>query len=425
MTSLLSIPKVVLLANDLAPTHSVRQAIRRAGLTVTLEPVSSREEFLSRCDFGSVDLIVAATTGMHGLKVSEIVERAQESPVEIPIVVIGRDADERHVLQTWRDGVSDFILVSQLDRLPSALERAIQRQRTRRGSAHLQGELDRAAETLRDNQKLITLGRLTASIAHEINNPLESLTNLLYLMEVERDSPEKRDEYLRLAQRELGRVVQISKQTLTFSRETTSPMRVQLADLVEEVLTLFGRRIGEKRLNVSRQYESSEAVTVFPGEMRQVLSNLIANAIEATELEGVLMVRIRSARKWSDEGVHGVRLSVADSGAGMSAAIRSRLGEPFFTTKGQHGTGLGLWVTRSILNRYGGNLQLRSSTSPERHGTVFSMFLPTNMRPQAVASRVDTAVRAAGSRDVAEATGFRPDDVDFSDRDSRQRANSH
>src|SRR5580658_9227004 len=102
MTSQLSIPKVVLLANDLAPTHSVRQAIRRAGLTVTLEPVSSREEFLSRCDFGSVDLIVAATTGMHGLKVSEIVERAQESPVEIPIVVIGRDADERHVLQTWR-----------------------------------------------------------------------------------------------------------------------------------------------------------------------------------------------------------------------------------------------------------------------------------------------------------------------------------
>jgi|HubBroStandDraft_1064217.scaffolds.fasta_scaffold51739_2 two-component system NtrC family sensor kinase len=425
MTSQLSIPKVVLLANDLAPTHSVRQAIRRAGLTVTLEPVSSREEFLSRCDFGSVDLIVAATTGMHGLKVSEIVERAQESPVEIPIVVIGRDADERHVLQTWRDEVSDFILVSQLDRLPSALERAIQRQRTRRGSAHLQGELDRAAETLRDNQKLITLGRLTASIAHEINNPLESLTNLLYLMEVERESPEKRDEYLRLAQRELGRVVQISKQTLTFSRETTSPMRVQLADLVEEVLTLFGRRIGEKRLNVSRQYESSEAVTVFPGEMRQVLSNLIANAIEATELEGVLMVRIRSARKWSDEGVHGVRLSVADSGAGMSAEIRSRLGEPFFTTKGQHGTGLGLWVTRSILNRYGGNLQLRSSTSAERHGTVFSMFLPTNMRPQAVASRVETAVRAAGSRDVAEAAGFRPDDVDFSDRDSRQRANSH
>jgi signal transduction histidine kinase len=116
-----------------------------------------------------------------------------------------------------------------------------------------------------------------------------------------------------------------------------------------------------------------------------VLSNLIANAIEASAQNGKLVLRIRDARRWSDEGVQGLRLSVADNGTGISREVRERLGEPFFTTKGQRGTGLGLWVTRRILSRHGGDRQLRSSTTPERHGTVFSMFLPTNLRPQMVA----------------------------------------
>src|SRR5271154_5419231 len=118
--------------------------------------------------------------------------------------------------------------------------------------------------------------------------------------------------------------------------------------------------------------------------MRQVFSNLIANAIEASEKNGTVVLRPRDARKWSDRGVRGLRFSVADNGLGISPETRKRLGEPFFTTKGHAGTGLGLWVTRSILSRYGGNLQVRSSNSEERHGSVFSMFLPTNMRPLAV-----------------------------------------
>jgi two-component system NtrC family sensor kinase len=418
-----SIPKVLLLANDLVPTHAVRQAIRRGGLTVTLEQVSTRDDLYSRFSSGSADLILAATTGMRGVQTGEILEMARNESSPVPIVLLGLDADERNVPRTWRDGVSDFLLVSQLDRLPSVIERVLLKQRDLHVNAHLKGELDRAAETLRENQKLITLGRLTASIAHEINNPLESLTNLFYLMQVDGLAAEKRDEYLRMAQRELNRVVQISKQTLTFSRETTVPMRVQLSDLMEEVLMLFSRRIADKRLHVSRQYESSESVTVFPGELRQVLSNLVANAIEATEAEGALTIRIRSARKWSDEGVHGVRLSVADSGSGMSAAIRRRLGEPFFTTKGHHGTGLGLWVTRSILNRYGGNLQLRSSVDAVRHGTVFSLFLPTNMRPQAVQLRAgEEPSRMASSRETPTADAWESKDHGVPRRDPNQRA---
>jgi two-component system, NtrC family, sensor kinase len=252
-------------------------------------------------------------------------------------------------------------------------------------------DLQQVAELLRENQKLVSLGRLAAAIAHEINNPLESITNLLYLMEMDRNSPEKWEEYLKLAQRELDRVVQISKQTLSFSRETDVPVRVRLHDLLDEVLLLYARRIVEKNIRVVRQYESQETVMVFPGEMRQVLSNLIVNAIEAMKKNGILRLRVRAAHMRQGNGV---RLSIGDSGSGIPEEVRSRLGEPFFTTKGQSGTGLGLWVTHSILSRYGGMLQLRSSTATEHHGTVFSMVLPVNPRPLEVISRGGGVARA-------------------------------
>jgi len=261
-------------------------------------------------------------------------------------------------------------------------------------------ELDRIAEILRENQKLITLGRLTASIVHEINNPLESVTNLLYLME--QDSAEKAAEYLKLAQRELSRVVQITRQTLTFSRETGAPIHVQLPELIDEVLGLHGRRIDDKSLRVARQYQAHESVSVLPGEMRQVLSNLISNAIEATSPRGRIVIRISPARRWSGQGQErrGLRLSIGDNGSGIPVEIRGHLGEPFFTTKGQGGTGLGLWVTQAILSRYGGELKVRSSVSSAQHGTVFSIFLPIQQRTLAV-------VPGGGEDDNLSGTGKR------------------
>ena len=259
-------------------------------------------------------------------------------------------------------------------------------------------QVEQVAEVLRQNQKLITLGRLAASIAHEINNPLESITNLLYL--IEQGDPRQSREYLKLAQRELSRVVQISKQTLSFSRETRSPVSVQFSELIEEVLGLHSRRIGEKNLRVVRQYETYEPITVLPGEMRQVLSNLISNAIEATSPRGRIVIRIRAARRWAGRDGRGLRLSIGDNGTGIPEEVRIRLGEPFFTTKGHNGTGLGLWVTQSIISRYGGSLQIRSSVSPARHGTVFSLFLPLNLRPVAVFPGGDAGqVPLTGTRD--------------------------
>jgi two-component system NtrC family sensor kinase len=250
------------------------------------------------------------------------------------------------------------------------------------------------ADLLRENQKLITMGRLTASIAHEINNPLESVTNLLFLMGEERGLPPGVRAYLALAQRELSRAVQISKQTLNFYRESQSPAPVHLEELLEEVLVLYERKISDKKLTLRRRYTSTPELDLFPGEIRQVFSNLIVNAIEATHEGGTLWIRLRRAHLWSDSGIQGLRVTVADNGAGIPKETRRRLGTPFLTTKGQNGTGLGLWVAMSIIDRNRGNLRIYSSTNSRRHGTIFSIFLPTNMHPQAVRPSVSAAATA-------------------------------
>jgi two-component system, NtrC family, sensor kinase len=244
--------------------------------------------------------------------------------------------------------------------------------------------LGKVDDLLRENQKLIAIGRLAASIAHEINNPLEAVTNLLFLMGEERDLSPNARTYLTLAQKELSRVVQISKQTLNFYRESLAPVPVQLEELMEEALGLYERKIAEKKLTLRRQYTSLPAITLFPGEMRQIFSNLIVNAIEAAPKEGLLWIRLRPTRRWSDSTVRGIRVTIADNGSGIAPATRKQLGRPFLTTKGQQGTGLGLWVAMSIIQRNRGGLQIYSSTRADRHGSAFSVFLPTNMRPQAV-----------------------------------------
>jgi signal transduction histidine kinase len=241
---------------------------------------------------------------------------------------------------------------------------------------------------MQENQRLVTIGRLAGSIAHEINNPLESVTNLLFLMNQAQDLPANIRGYLVQAQKELSRAVEISKQTLNFYREAPNPISVKLSSLLEEVLVLYARRIAEKKLVVIRKFEREESIVAFPGEMRQVFSNLIANAIEASTEGGKLYLHVRKSGLWRDRGMIGMRVTIADTGTGMTPEIRRRLGEPFFTTKGQGGTGLGLWVSQSILRRYGGSLILHSSTGAH-HGTAFGLFIPINLRPHPVTSPVE------------------------------------
>ncbi len=249
--------------------------------------------------------------------------------------------------------------------------------------AQLEQELARNTALLRENQKLATMGRLTASIAHEINNPIASIMNLLYLLRSEPVSAEGR-QFLELAAAELERVIQITRQTLTFYRETPAPIQVRAQDLLDDVIGLFNQKARNAEISIIREYETEDAITVFPGEMRQVFANIVGNAIEATAPGGRIRLRVRTVSSWSEPGIRGVRITIADTGSGIPEQLLHRIGDAFYTTKGQSGTGLGLWVSSGIVLKYGGILHISTSTNPARHGTVFNIFLPSNLRPERV-----------------------------------------
>ncbi|HEY0758647.1 MAG TPA: ATP-binding protein [Acidisarcina sp.] len=378
--------RVLLVADEFTSAHALRDVADRSGLYVDLEQVSSREELFGRLATDPPALVLINLAGLPRLMLSELLQHARSLDPPLPVVVLGNeDRDAAGPASALRDGAAEYLHCTQIERLPLIIDRLLRVPRLMRVNEGLQLDLDRTAQVLRDNQKLVTIGRLTASIAHEINNPLEAITNLLYLLKAE-GLPAEAAEYLDMAQRELDRVIQITRQTLNFYRERPAVVRLKPADLLEEVLVLYGRKIEEKQLTVVRDFDCDELVSAFPGEIRQVFSNLITNAIEACGPSGKLHLRVRRGRHWSGQGRSGLRISIGDTGSGISVAARRRLGEPFFTTKGQSGTGLGLWVTQSIIERYGGYLQVCSATRPDRHGTVFSLFLPTWLGPQLLPS---------------------------------------
>jgi PAS domain S-box-containing protein len=225
------------------------------------------------------------------------------------------------------------------------------------------------------SEKLAVMGRLAASIAHEINNPLESLTNLLYIAGHSTD-PDKIQDYIRVAERELRRVSAISNQTLRFHKQASSPRAITCKELFDSVLSLYQGRIVNSAIRIEDRSRSSEPVRCFDGEIRQVLSNLVSNAIDAMQpAGGRLLLRSREGTNWKT-GQRGVALTVADTGSGISPTVLQRIFEPFFTTKDIAGTGLGLWVSSEIINRHNGSLRVRSTQKPGRSGTVFTIFLP-------------------------------------------------
>jgi len=232
-----------------------------------------------------------------------------------------------------------------------------------------------AEEALRVSDKLATVGRMAASIAHEINNPLESVTNLLYLIGTHPALSAEVRPLVDVAQNEMERVAHVARQTLTFYREHTAPAPVRLHELVEEVLRLYSAKLNASQVTVVTHYTARERVPVIAGEMRQVFSNLLLNAVDALAGEGRIEVRVRDARRWPS-GERGVALLLRDSGSGIPPQYRRAIFEPFFTTKGDRGTGLGLWVTRGIVEKHGGSIRVRSSTAPGRSGTCFRIFLP-------------------------------------------------
>jgi PAS domain S-box-containing protein len=233
-----------------------------------------------------------------------------------------------------------------------------------------------AEEALRASEKLAATGRLAASIAHEINNPLASVTNILYLLNKNASLDHEARKFVTLAESELARVTHITRQTLAFYRESARPAPVSPAMLLDEVLALYTRNISERLITVERKYEFTGFISGFPGELRQVVSNLLLNAIEAVPVDGTIRVHLYRSRDLTREEGDGVHLVIADNGPGIPRELRRRIFEPFFSTKGEKGTGLGLWVSQGIIEKHGGRIRVRSSVRPQQSGTVFSVFLP-------------------------------------------------
>lgn len=229
-----------------------------------------------------------------------------------------------------------------------------------------------AEETLRHTEKLAATGRLAQTIAHEINNPLEALTNLIYLS-MHTDDQGQIQGFLKQATTELERVAKITKQILSFHRETKIPVEVDFQDMVQSVLALYLIQLEAKHLRVD--YEKGPPFTIhgFPGELRQVFANLIGNAIDASPERGCLCIRIRGG---SSEGVPGVVFTIHDEGPGIPKELRNRVLEPFFTTKELKGTGLGLWLANSLVTKHRGSLRFRSRRANGGAGTCFRIFLP-------------------------------------------------
>jgi PAS domain S-box-containing protein len=251
----------------------------------------------------------------------------------------------------------------------------------------------RSEEALRKTEKLAATGRLAASIAHEINNPLEAITNLLFLLHNFCDLQDPALNYVVLAEHESKRISEITQQTLRFYRQSTLPTRANMGELLGSVLTLYRGRLNTLNIRVERDFDEQMDLFCFSGELRQVFANLVGNAIDATAGGGRLLVRARRSRNWKQSEREGVRFVVADTGTGMEPMVRERIFEAFFTTKEVTGTGLGLWVSHEIILKHQGLVHVRSRTAlgGRNSGTVFELFIPDNVDLAVPAKQVASA----------------------------------
>lgn len=236
------------------------------------------------------------------------------------------------------------------------------------------GESRRMQEAIRRTDRLVAAGRLAGTIAHEINNPLASLTNAVYLAIREPGLSTRGTQLLQIAQQELERVTHIVKLMLAFHQQSAGPEPVKICDVLDAVVEVSQPQTELRDIKVERRYHCEGALEAFPAELRHVFSNLLTNAIEAVPDGGKILIDLRRSRG----RLPGLHVYVSDNGPGIPSEIRDKIFEPFFTTKQIRGSGLGLWTTRDLLARRGAFLRLRSCTTPRHSGTCVSVFFPTD-----------------------------------------------
>jgi signal transduction histidine kinase len=232
-----------------------------------------------------------------------------------------------------------------------------------------------AEEALRRSERLAAMGRMAGIVAHEINNPLESIVNLFYLLKKHPSLDQEARRYAITAEQELHRISHITRQTLSFYRESSQAVAVSIPVLLDDILELQSRQLQANGIVVERRYGSGEMVQGFPVELKQVFLNLIANAIQAMPGGGCLRIHIQQSYRAATQTA-GVRVSIVDTGSGIKPDDAKRLFEPFFTTKSTKGTGLGLWICKGIVEKYEGTIDFRSTSLPGRNVTCFSVFIP-------------------------------------------------
>jgi PAS domain S-box-containing protein len=364
--------------SHVAQLESDRNTQRDSALLAAI--VESSDDAILSCDLnGRITSWNKAAERIFGYKAEEIIGRSTSvlsSPrcKEDPERVLEEIRNGRKIehYETWRrhkDG-TDVLMSITVSPICDQTGRIIGASKVSRDITATR----RAEEALRNTDKLALAGRMAASIAHEINNPLESVTNLLYLAEHESISEEARS-YLTLAQHELARVSHIASQTLGFFRNNRGTSTIPLPEIMDSALSLHLGRLSTSNVVVRKEYGSIPPQFVQQGELRQVIVNLIGNALDAMGEGGRLRLRVRPAYDPVTDA-RGARIVIADTGSGMSKVTQRQIFEPFFTTKGASGTGLGLWVSSQIIARHKGRISLRSSQSPNHRGTVFSIFLP-------------------------------------------------
>jgi PAS domain S-box-containing protein len=230
------------------------------------------------------------------------------------------------------------------------------------------------------SEKLASVGRMAAAIAHEINNPLAAITNLLFLAKITAGMPDSAQHYVETAEAELKRVAHITRQSLGFYRESNAPAQTHVEEVLDSAIDLLRSKAKAKHAHIEKQWRVNTPITAVAGELRQVFSNLLSNSLDAIENKGTIKFRV-SHSPLTKDGQRRIRVTIADDGKGIGQGSLSHIFEPFFTTKGTVGTGLGLWVSRQIIEKHSGSIQVHSNCCGARHGTTFSILLPIDGPP--------------------------------------------
>jgi signal transduction histidine kinase len=364
---------VLLVAPTGRDAELIENALRLSDVQSEIfKDVAGAVEVFRAKDIGAL-LIAEEALGQESVVLLASALKEQHPWSALPVLILtpgGKQTFQSNSQERQRSSLGDTTLLER----PIRVATLISSVKAALNARSNQYERRLATAALRQSEKLAAVGRLASSIAHEINNPLEAVTNLLYLLNETPLNAEQHG-YLSTAQRELARVAEIAAQTLTFNRQRDMQGQASMSALLDSVLVLYQGRLAGSKIVIERRYQNTPPFTCYPGELRQVFANLIGNAFDATRRGGRIILRERAAIH-PNSGLHGVRITLADTGEGISTDVKEHLFEAFKSTKGPNGSGLGLWISSGIIQKHRGSIQVRSSTKPGGSGTAFSLFIP-------------------------------------------------